>query len=325
MSLYRDTGIVLRVHKLGEADRIITLLTRRYGKVRAVAKGVRRTTSRFGARVEPFCHVDVQLHTGRTLDVITQVQTLDAFGVHIVDDYQRYTAACAVLETVDRLAAEDDRVHVLHRTEKAGLGAAYVAGFRWALERDYAAVVEMDADGSHAPEDLSRLLAMLGPDGADADVVIGSRYVAGGRVVNWTWQRRLLSRGANLYSKHALGVPVNDSTAGFRVYRREALAGMALEDVASQGYCFQVDLTLRAVEAGFTVVEVPINGPLPAEMSIWVDHDQRPVPPPRTPSEAAQAAGTAGAGVLLGSAVGTGLLYSGARWYVRRRRLAAWE
>jgi len=107
VSLYRDTGIVLRVHKLGEADRIITLLTRRYGKVRAVAKGVRRTTSRFGARVEPFCHVDVQLHTGRTLDVITQVQTLDAFGVHIVDDYQRYTAGCAVLETVDRLAAEE--------------------------------------------------------------------------------------------------------------------------------------------------------------------------------------------------------------------------
>ncbi len=107
MSLYRDSAVVLRVQKLGEADRIITLLTRRYGKVRAVAKGVRRTTSRFGARVEPFCHVDVQLYTGRTLDVITQVQTVDAFGVHIVDDYQRYTAACAVLETVDRLAAEE--------------------------------------------------------------------------------------------------------------------------------------------------------------------------------------------------------------------------
>lgn len=107
MSLYRDSAVVLRVRKLGEADRIITLLTRRYGKVRAVAKGVRRTTSRFGARVEPFCHIDVQLYTGRTLDVITQVQTVDAFGVHIVDDYQRYTAACAVLETVDRLAAEE--------------------------------------------------------------------------------------------------------------------------------------------------------------------------------------------------------------------------
>jgi len=117
VSLYRDSGVVLRVQKLGEADRIITLLSRRHGKIRAVAKGVRRTSSRFGARVEPFCHVDVQLHTGRTLDVITQVQTLDAFGAHIVTDYQRYTAGCAVLETVDRLAAEEGepvlRLHML--------------------------------------------------------------------------------------------------------------------------------------------------------------------------------------------------------------------
>lgn len=107
MSLYRDVAVVLRGHKLGEADRIITLLTRRYGKVRGVAKGVRRTSSKFGARLEPFAHVDVQLHTGRTLDVITQVQTLDAFGAEIVGDYQRYTTACAVLETVDRIVAEE--------------------------------------------------------------------------------------------------------------------------------------------------------------------------------------------------------------------------
>ncbi|PRW64121.1 DNA repair protein RecO [Actinopolyspora mortivallis] len=107
MSLYRDVGVVLRVGKLGEADRIITLLTRRYGKVRAVAKGVRRTGSRFGARLEPFAHVDTQLHTGRTLDVVTQVQTLDAFGVGIVADYRRYTTACAVLETADRIVAEE--------------------------------------------------------------------------------------------------------------------------------------------------------------------------------------------------------------------------
>jgi DNA repair protein RecO (recombination protein O) len=107
VTLYRDTGVVLRVQKLGEADRIITLLTQKHGKVRAVAKGVRRTTSRFGARVEPFCHIDAQFYTGRTLDVITQVQTLDAFGVGIVGDYQRYTAGCAVLETADRLSAEE--------------------------------------------------------------------------------------------------------------------------------------------------------------------------------------------------------------------------
>ena len=107
MSLYRDTGVVLRVHKLGEADRIITFLTRRYGKVRAVAKGVRRTTSRFGARLEPFGHVDAQFYTGRSLDVITQVQTVDAFALPLVGDYQRYTAASAIAETADRLTVEE--------------------------------------------------------------------------------------------------------------------------------------------------------------------------------------------------------------------------
>ena len=106
-SLYRDTGVVLRVQKLGEADRIITLVTRKHGKVRGVAKGVRRTSSRFGARLEPFCHVDVQLYTGRTLDVITQVETVDAFAPWLVTDYQRYTAASAVLETADRLCSEE--------------------------------------------------------------------------------------------------------------------------------------------------------------------------------------------------------------------------
>ena len=106
-SLYRDTGVVLRVQKLGEADRIVTMLTRRYGKIRAVAKGVRRTRSRWGARLEPFSHVDVQCYTGRSLDVITQAQTVDAFGAGILDDYPRYTAACAVLETADRLVSEE--------------------------------------------------------------------------------------------------------------------------------------------------------------------------------------------------------------------------
>ena len=106
-TLYRDTGVVLRVQKLGEADRIVTLLTRRSGKIRAVAKGVRRTRSRWGARLEPFNHVDVQCYTGRSLDVITQCQTLDAFGSGVVGDYSRYTAGCAVLETADRLVSEE--------------------------------------------------------------------------------------------------------------------------------------------------------------------------------------------------------------------------
>nr|WP_211176783.1 DNA repair protein RecO [Pseudonocardia acidicola] len=107
VALYRDTGMVLRVQKLGEADRIVTLLTRRHGKIRAVAKGVRRTRSRWGARLEPFNHVDVQCYTGRTLDVITQAQTVDAFGAGVIGDYPRYTAGCAVLETADRLVSEE--------------------------------------------------------------------------------------------------------------------------------------------------------------------------------------------------------------------------
>ncbi|MBB5157609.1 polyprenol monophosphomannose synthase [Saccharopolyspora phatthalungensis] len=162
-------------------------------------------------------------------------------------------------KVADELAAADERVHVLHRTEKAGLGAAYVAGFEWALDRDYRAIIEMDADGSHSPEDLPRLIGMLGPEGTGADVVLGSRYVPGGRTVNWPWYRALLSRGANVYSKLALGVSINDITSGYRVYRREVLQTLRLHNVASQGYCFQVDLAWRAVDAGFVVVEVPIT------------------------------------------------------------------
>lgn len=155
----------------------------------------------------------------------------------------------------DKRAVEDDRVHVLHREQKSGLGAAYLAGFRWAMQRDYAVLVEMDADGSHAPEDLPRLLDTL----SDADLVIGSRYVPGGRVVNWPLRRQLLSRGANLYSKIALGAPVNDITGGFRAYRREVLERLPLHEVASQGYCFQVDLAWRTARAGYRVLEVPIT------------------------------------------------------------------
>ncbi|HEV8562901.1 MAG TPA: polyprenol monophosphomannose synthase [Actinophytocola sp.] len=158
-------------------------------------------------------------------------------------------------ELADTLAAADERVHVLHRTEKAGLGAAYVAGFRWGIEHDYRVLVEMDADGSHAPEDLPHMLDAL----SDADLVIGSRYVPGGKVVNWPMSRQLISRGGNLYSRLALGAKVKDITAGFRAYRREVLEKLKLGTVASQGYCFQIDLAWRTIEAGFTVVEVPIT------------------------------------------------------------------
>jgi dolichol-phosphate mannosyltransferase len=158
-------------------------------------------------------------------------------------------------EIADKLAAADDRIQVLHRTEKAGLGAAYVAGFNWGLEHDYAVLVEMDADGSHSPEDLPRMLDAL----TDADLVIGSRYVTGGKVVNWPKSREFFSRSANFYSRVALGMRINDITAGFRAYRREALEKIKLGNVASAGYCFQIDLSVRTVEAGFTVVEVPIT------------------------------------------------------------------
>jgi len=155
----------------------------------------------------------------------------------------------------DRMAEADGRIHVLHREGKQGLGAAYVAGFGWAAERGYAAVVEMDADGSHAPEELPRLL-----DAArDADVVIGSRWMAGGRVVNWPLRRQLLSRGGNLYARLALGMPLSDATGGFRVYRVPALRRLDLDSVASQGYAFQVELSWRAHRAGLRTVEVPIT------------------------------------------------------------------
>ena len=155
----------------------------------------------------------------------------------------------------DKLAADDDHVHVLHRRAKEGLGAAYLEGFEWALQRDYAVIVEMDADGSHRPEDLPRMLAALG----GADLVLGSRWVPGGGVVNWPRRRLLLSRGGNIYVRVMLGVPIKDITGGYRAFRRETLLGLDLADVDSQGYCFQVDLAWRAVKQGFRVVEIPIT------------------------------------------------------------------
>lgn len=155
----------------------------------------------------------------------------------------------------DALAAAQPKVRVLHRDTKAGLGAAYVAGFRWASEQGYDVVVEMDADGSHAPEQLPRLLAAL----AGADLVLGSRWVPGGRVVDWPRSRELLSRGGNAYTRLVLGLPLRDATGGYRAYRRPVLDSLALETVASQGYCFQVDLAWRAWQAGYRVVEVPIT------------------------------------------------------------------
>jgi dolichol-phosphate mannosyltransferase len=158
-------------------------------------------------------------------------------------------------ELADKLAAGDEQIHVLHRPGKAGLGAAYIAGFGWALEQGYGVMVEMDADGSHQPQDLPRLLAAL----RDADLVIGSRWVPGGTVRNWPKSREALSRGANTYARLMLRVPVHDTTAGYRAYRAQTLRTIDLGSVQSQGYCFQIDLTRRALNAGLTVIEVPIT------------------------------------------------------------------
>jgi dolichol-phosphate mannosyltransferase len=161
----------------------------------------------------------------------------------------------------DEAAEQDPKLYVLHRTEKSGLGTAYVLGFGWGLERGYDVVVEMDADGSHQPEELPRLLAAFAPDasGHSADVVLGSRYVDGGVVRNWPHRRLVLSRGGNAYVRIALGLPLRDATGGFRAYRTAVLRRLQLGEVASQGYCFQVDLVWQAWRAGFRVVEVPIT------------------------------------------------------------------
>ncbi|MEP7161028.1 MAG: polyprenol monophosphomannose synthase [Dermatophilaceae bacterium] len=158
-------------------------------------------------------------------------------------------------EIADKIAACDSQVFVLHRQGKEGLGKAYLAGFEWALERGYDALVEIDADGSHRPEHLPTLLAAA----ETADVVIGSRWIPGGSVVNWPLYRKALSVGGNAYIAVLLGMPVRDATAGFRVYRADALRRIGLERVESHGYCFQTDLTWKAVKSGLKIVEVPIT------------------------------------------------------------------
>lgn len=180
----------------------------------------------------------------------TLAATGDDVDLLVVDD----ASPDGTGELADALSREHPRVHVLHRAGKAGLGPAYLAGFAWGLERRYDAIVEMDADGSHHPEDLPRLLGLL----ADHDLALGSRWVPGGRVENWPRRRLLLSRGGNWYTRIALGIDVADATGGFRAFRAEALRRIRLNDVASHGYCFQVDLVWRALQSGLSVVEVPI-------------------------------------------------------------------
>jgi dolichol-phosphate mannosyltransferase len=155
----------------------------------------------------------------------------------------------------DALAAEHGRVRVMHRVRKSGLGDAYRAGFTEGLHRGYDFLVEMDADGSHRPEQLPALI-----DGAEnADVVLGSRWIAGGGAPNWSLRRSLLSRGGSIYARIALGLSIRDATGGFRVFRAGALQRLGYADVASQGYCFQIEMVWRAVAAGLRVKELPIQ------------------------------------------------------------------
>lgn len=180
--------------------------------------------------------------------LLTAAPTVD---VLIVDD----GSPDGTGDIADKRAEIEPRVHVMHRTTKEGLGAAYLAGFAWALERGYDVIGEMDADGSHQPEQLPSLLTAL----ESADLVIGSRYVRGGSVVNWPLSRRLLSVGGNLYIRLLLGVKVRDMTAGFRLFRRATLETIQLDQVESTGYVFQCDLAYRTLRAGLTITEVPIE------------------------------------------------------------------
>jgi dolichol-phosphate mannosyltransferase len=154
----------------------------------------------------------------------------------------------------DELASGDKRISVMHRKEKQGLGAAYIAGFRHAFERDYEYVVEMDADGSHRAQDLPKLLAVCGSN----DLVIGSRYVKGGQTQNWPMHRQWLSRGGNLYAKLMLGSKLNDMTAGFRVFNVEFLKKMNLDTINARGYSFQIEMAYRTIQSGGKTAEVPI-------------------------------------------------------------------
>lgn len=159
-------------------------------------------------------------------------------------------------DLADQIATTDSHLHVLHRPGKMGLGAAYLDGFAWGLSRSYDVLVEMDADGSHPPEQLPDLLERIA---SGADLVLGSRWVKGGTVVNWPRSRELLSRSANVYTRLVLGLRLGDATGGFRAFRSTALEKLELNEVISQGYCFQIDLALRAVRRGLRVDEVPIT------------------------------------------------------------------
>ncbi|WP_144714080.1 polyprenol monophosphomannose synthase [Curtobacterium pusillum] len=182
------------------------------------------------------------------------LQAVPTAHVLVVDDGSPDGTA----DIVRAIRAADERVHLVERSGKGGLGTAYVAGFRWGLERGYPLLVEMDADGSHPADRLPAMIAAVTADDGVA-LAIGSRWVPGGSVVDWPLRREVLSRGANTYARIVLGLGVRDVTAGFRVYRSDVVARMDLGSIDSKGYCFQVDMTLRVDDLGGRIVEVPIR------------------------------------------------------------------
>jgi dolichol-phosphate mannosyltransferase len=195
---------------------------------------------------------NLELIVAASLDVLREASP-DGFRILVVDD----DSPDGTGRIADRLASEHDEVRVLHRTVREGLGPAYIAGFQHALTGDAGFVFEMDSDFSHDPKDLARLLEPV-RDGR-ADVALGSRYVAGGAVVDWGIIRRIISRGGSMYAGVILGLSVRDLTGGFKCFRAEVLEGIDLPSVRAQGYAFQVELTNRAIRRGFRVVEVPIT------------------------------------------------------------------
>lgn len=183
--------------------------------------------------------------------LVSRVMMQDGVELLIVDDNSPDGTGLLA----DALARGLARLHVLHRSEKAGLGTAYRDGFTWGLNHGFDILVEMDGDGSHQPEELSRILAAM----ESHDVVIGSRWVDGGKVTDWPWRRMLLSRAGSAYARVALALPFEDITGGFRAYSRDAIRQLELESVASQGYCFQIDMLARAHRVGLDIAEVPIT------------------------------------------------------------------
>ncbi|HUB75393.1 MAG TPA: polyprenol monophosphomannose synthase [Solirubrobacteraceae bacterium] len=199
---------------------------------------------------------NVQAIVGAAGEVLARAAP-QGFRVLVVDD----GSPDGTGDLADALAAEKEWVRVLHRSEKNGIGPAYLAGFRHALDAGAGFVMEMDSDFSHDPADLARLLATVrdGDGGPGADLALGSRYVDGGGVEEWGLLRRFISEGGSTYARTVLGLRVRDLTGGFKCFRREVLEAIRFEEVRSQGYAFQVELTYRAVQAGFRVVEVPIT------------------------------------------------------------------